>query len=291
MIRPSWRIAIRSASCSASSRYCVVSSTVVPWPASSLTLSHTSSAGLRVEPGGRLVEEDHRRVPDQAHGDVEAAAHASGVRRHPAVRRVGELEAGQQVVRDRAGSFRCRSRATSTRFSRPVRISSTAANCPVRLIDSRTFAGSRGDVEAVDGGRPRVGLEQRGQDLHDRGLAGAVGAEQGEDAAPRHVEVDAAQHAAGPGTTSPGPGPGSLRRRSSRCSPRSGVLDRLGQASAFLVDPLLAGVGLRRTSRRTRPGRHRRSSRTGVPSAAARSQRSARSSNILRLVSPSVTPP
>ena len=36
------------------------------------------------------------------------------------------------------GSLRCRSRATSTRFSRPVRISSTAANCPVRLIDSRT---------------------------------------------------------------------------------------------------------------------------------------------------------
>ena len=27
------------------------------------------------------------------------------------------------------------------RFSRPVRISSTAANCPVRLIDSRTRAG------------------------------------------------------------------------------------------------------------------------------------------------------
>ena len=29
-----------------------------------------------------------------------------------------------------------------TRFSAPVRISSTAANCPVRLIDSRTRAGS-----------------------------------------------------------------------------------------------------------------------------------------------------
>ena len=36
--------------------------------------------------------------------------------------------------------FRCRSRAASTRFSRPVRISSTAANCPVRLMDSRTCA-------------------------------------------------------------------------------------------------------------------------------------------------------
>src|SRR4029450_1526285 len=42
MIRPSSRIAIRSASCSASSRDWVVSSTVVPCPASSLTLSHTS---------------------------------------------------------------------------------------------------------------------------------------------------------------------------------------------------------------------------------------------------------
>ncbi len=43
----------------------------------------------------------------------------------------------EQVLGDagRAAS-RCRSRATSTRFSRPVRISSTAANCPVRLIDS-----------------------------------------------------------------------------------------------------------------------------------------------------------
>jgi hypothetical protein len=40
------------------------------------------------------------------------------------------------------GSRMCRSRAISTRFSRPLRISSTAANCPVRLIDSRTPAAS-----------------------------------------------------------------------------------------------------------------------------------------------------
>ncbi len=38
------------------------------------------------------------------------------------------------------GSLRCRKRATSTRFSRPLRISSTAANCPVRLKDCRTSA-------------------------------------------------------------------------------------------------------------------------------------------------------
>ena len=39
------------------------------------------------------------------------------------------------------GSLRRRSLATSTRFSRPLRISSTAANCPVRLKDSRTSDG------------------------------------------------------------------------------------------------------------------------------------------------------
>ena len=38
------------------------------------------------------------------------------------------------------GSLTCRSLATSTRFSRPLRISSTAANCPVRLMASRTSA-------------------------------------------------------------------------------------------------------------------------------------------------------
>jgi hypothetical protein len=52
----------------------------------------------------------------------------------------------------------------------------------------------RDDIEAVDAGTSPVGLEQRGQDFHDRGLARPVGAEQGENAAPRHVEVHAAQH-------------------------------------------------------------------------------------------------
>src|SRR5690606_14357077 len=41
----------------------------------------------------------------------------------------------------RSGSRRWRRRATSTRFSRPVRTSSTAANWPVREIDSRTRPG------------------------------------------------------------------------------------------------------------------------------------------------------
>ena len=34
-------------------------------------------AGLGIEPVRRLIEEDDRRISDQAHGDVEATAHAA----------------------------------------------------------------------------------------------------------------------------------------------------------------------------------------------------------------------
>jgi hypothetical protein len=54
------------------------------------------------------------------------------------------------------------------------------------------IGGLRRDIEAVDPDSPRVGLEQRGQDLHHRGLARPVRAEQGEDAAPRHLDVHTA---------------------------------------------------------------------------------------------------
>jgi hypothetical protein len=151
-------------------------------------------AGLRVEPGGRLVEEDDRRVPDQAHGDVQPAAHPAGVGRHPAPGGVGELEAGQQVVRERAGVLQVPQPGHQHQVLAPGE----------DLVDGRELTGEadgradvrrpRGDVEAGDGGRPRIGPQRRGQDLHDRRLACAVGAQQGEDAAPRDVEVDAAQH-------------------------------------------------------------------------------------------------
>jgi predicted ATPase/DNA-binding SARP family transcriptional activator len=152
-------------------------------------------AGLRVEPGGRLVQEDHRRLPDEAHGDVQAAAHAAGIRRHPPARRVGEAEAGQQVVRDLAGPLQVPQPGHQDQVLPPGEDFVHGRELPGKADGLPHTPRLRGDVEAVDGGRPRVGLEQRGQDFHDRGLARAVGAEQGEDAAPRHVEVHAAQRA------------------------------------------------------------------------------------------------
>ena len=59
-------------------------------------------ASLRVEAGGRLVEEDHRRAPDQAHREVETATHAARVGRHPPSPGVGEREAVEHVVGDPA---------------------------------------------------------------------------------------------------------------------------------------------------------------------------------------------
>lgn len=142
MIRPSCRIAIRSASCSASSRYCVVRRTVVPRAARSRTTCHTSMRACGSSPvvgssrntiGGlpmRLIAMSRRRrMPPEY---VETL-------RSPAA--VSEKRSSSWSATTR-GSGRWRSLAISTRFSRPLRISSTAANWPVRLIDSRTSAAS-----------------------------------------------------------------------------------------------------------------------------------------------------
>ena len=47
------------------------------------------------------------------------------------------------------------------------------------------------DVVAGDACLARIGLDQRREDVHGRGLAGAVRPEQGEDRAGLHAEVDA----------------------------------------------------------------------------------------------------
>src|SRR6185437_4289510 len=51
----------------------------------------------RVETGGRLVQEQHLGPPDQAHGQVDLAAHAAGERLHPAPGVGGQLEHVQQL--------------------------------------------------------------------------------------------------------------------------------------------------------------------------------------------------
>ncbi len=194
MIVPLCRIAMRSASCSASSRYWVVSSTVVPPFASSLTVCHTSMRACGSSPvvgssrkmiGGlpiRLIAmSSRRRIPPEY---VDALRFAG----------FGEREAGEQVVGDRTRVLQV------TQLGDQHEVLAAAEH----LIDRGELAGQAdrlpnvsglgGDVEAMDRRDARVGLQQRRQDPHERGLARTVRAEQGEDAPRPHVEVDAPQH-------------------------------------------------------------------------------------------------
>jgi hypothetical protein len=56
-----------------------------------------------VQPGGGLVEEDHRGTLHQRGGDVEAAAHPAGVGPRGPVTGVAELEPLEQLVGAGAG--------------------------------------------------------------------------------------------------------------------------------------------------------------------------------------------
>ena len=112
----------------------------MPPPASSLTACHTSMRASGSSPavgssrkmtGGfpmRLIAMSRRRrMPPEYVDTLRLPASVSEKR----------LSRPSAIV---PGSLRCLSLATRTRFSRPLRISSTAANCPVRLMDSRTPA-------------------------------------------------------------------------------------------------------------------------------------------------------
>ena len=150
-------------------------------------------APLGVEPVRRLVEEDHRRIPDETHRDVETATHPARIGRHPPRGSVGQPETIEQVIRDRAWVLEVPQAGDQHEVlsaGEDLVDGCELARETERLPDVRSL---RGDIEAVDDGGPRVGPEQGRQDPDDRGLARPVRAEQGEDAAPRHVEVDAAQ--------------------------------------------------------------------------------------------------
>ena len=87
-----------SASRSASSRYCVVSRTVVPFGDETLDRLPELQPAARVKAGRRLVEEEHRRLRHQRGRQVEPAAHAARVGLRGPVGRVEQFEALEQLV-------------------------------------------------------------------------------------------------------------------------------------------------------------------------------------------------
>ena len=157
--RPWSTTTMRSASSSASSRYCVVSSSVAPSPTSSRIIApHAHPAG-GVETGRRLVEEEHGRPRDEAGREVEPAAHAARVLLEHAVARVGRARTGEQLRPPGRASRRRRplSRPTMTRFWRPVSTSSRVASWAVTPIWRCTARGSGTTSWPATRAEPRVG--------------------------------------------------------------------------------------------------------------------------------------
>ena len=101
--RPWSMTTIWSASSSASSRYWVVSSTVAPSATTPPDGLPDLVARPRVQPGGRLVQEQHLGVAEQAGGQVEPAAHAAGVGLDRPPGRVGQLEPLEHLAGPAAG--------------------------------------------------------------------------------------------------------------------------------------------------------------------------------------------
>ena len=173
-------------------------------------------AALRVEAGGRLVEEDDLRLVDDAERDVDPAALAAGVGLALAVGVLGELERLQRAggAPLRVGLARCRTcRACSTSSSRAVDSSQVLPPWATYPMRRRTSPGSLRRSAPAMVASPPSGSMQRGEHPQRGGLAGAVGAEEAEDLALGDVEVDAADRLdhlllatlRGSGTTSAAP--------------------------------------------------------------------------------------
>ena len=127
----------------------MVSSTVSPSPRQARDLLPHLGPDLGVEPGGRLVEEQHLGLVDERQGDVESPLHAARVGAHEAVGGVGEPELLEQRVDPRSSSRppSPNSWPWRRRFSRPVAWMSAPLLWATTPIASRTVGGLVEHVE------------------------------------------------------------------------------------------------------------------------------------------------
>ena len=135
--------AIWSARRSASSRYCVVRSTVVPCPTRA---SIASQSAMRLGRSRPVVGSSRKRIGGRA---TSAAARSRRRRIPPEYVRTRRSLASSRPKSTSSSRERSREawrpmwyrRPTSSRFSKPFRFSSTAAYCPARPMLLRTSPG------------------------------------------------------------------------------------------------------------------------------------------------------
>ena len=208
-------------------------------PAQRLDRLPNDERGLGIEGGGRLVEEDDRRLVEQRPGDGQLLLHALAEGAGHVVAPIPQLEEAQ-VALDPLGSDVC-VEAVQPAEEVEVRARRQFVVQPGRLgqdADPRPDGiGSLADVEAVDRRRALGRRDERGQQPDGRGLAGTVGPEQPEDLPRRTANVTSRRRPTGPRTAARD------RRRSVRGRSRQ---DRR---------PRPQGHPRRRSCRRVRTGR------------------------------------
>jgi hypothetical protein len=166
---------------------------------------------LRVKPGGRLVEEQDLRLVHEAERDVEAALHATRVALDEAAARLGQAEPVEQLIAAAPG--RRRLQAVQVGLEDVVLPPGRARVGTRALPDDADGPAHRGraaqDVNAFHARGALVGPGEAGEDLDGGRLAGAVGADEGVDDAPRDREGEAVERpdaglARAPARASPG---------------------------------------------------------------------------------------
>ena len=154
-------------------------------------------ADLQVEAGRGLVEEQHRRLVDEAERDVEPALHPAGKGLHDPVRSLRQSEPVEEL------GDAALERAASHVEELPLQAQVLAAGrLPVHPRALRHDADGPPDVarpiedvEARDDRPSLVGAREGGQDLHGRRLARAVRTEHPEDRSGLDPEPDPVQRA------------------------------------------------------------------------------------------------
>ena len=190
---PRSMIPTRSASTSASSRYCVVRKTVTPSSrASRATSAHRSA---RLEGSRPVVGSSRNSTRGRVHErqrQIEPALHAARVAADLAVGRVGQPDALDQLVAARAP---LRLRHALQRRLQPHVIAARQQRVQRRLLqrgaDRRPHRGALADdVVTRHARRARGGRQQRGEHQHRRRLPGAVRPQEAVDLAGRDLQVD-----------------------------------------------------------------------------------------------------
>ena len=144
--------------------------------------------GDGIEAGGGLVEEDELRVADQREREVQAADLPARERPRARVGLLAQADEVDDLVR------LARARVEGAEVGDRLADAERAVH-PRGLQDDPDPRAQRdrplARVLPEDGDVPRRARPVALEDLHRRGLARAVGAEQPEDLPPRHGEVDA----------------------------------------------------------------------------------------------------